>query len=144
MLSAPLIMLESDAGAGNRLLRSTLEALYLIKDVTHSIFSLSSLFPSPPPHPKRTHTRTHTHTHTLRSFGYPSVQSLFLSDPTTAAAFVSRLGLVVRRWADAGSTPRCGSPFSSKIVIYGHLSRDCPALMKQYRCSILMRKSIWL
>ena len=39
---------------------------------------------------------------------------------------VSRLGLVVRRSAgkrkDAGSTPRFGSPFSSKIVIYGHFS----------------------
>ena len=38
--------------------------------------------------------------------------------------FVSQLGLVARRSAgkreDAGSTPRFGSPFSSKIVIYGH------------------------
>ena len=40
----------------------------------------------------------------------------------------SQLGLVV--WLvsgkDAGSTPRFGSPFSSKIVIYGQ-SRDYPA-----------------
>ena len=49
---------------------------------------------------------------------------------------VSRLGLVVRRSAgkrkDVGSISRFGSPFSSKIVTYGHcVSWRCPAqLMK--------------
>ena len=45
------------------------------------------------------------------------------ADPP-ATLSVSRLGLVVRRSAGkrkgAGSTPRFGSPFSSKMVIYGH------------------------
>ena len=42
----------------------------------------------------------------------------------TVCESVSRLGLVVRCSAgkrkDAGSTPRFGSPFSSKIAIHGH------------------------
>ena len=46
------------------------------------------------------------------------------SKANTVAGIVSRLGLVVRRSAgkrkDVGSIPRFGSPFSAKIVIYGH------------------------
>ena len=45
------------------------------------------------------------------------------------------LGLVVRRSAakrkDAGSTPRFGSPFSSKMVIYGHCLVTLPFTMNE-------------
>ena len=43
--------------------------------------------------------------------------------PPTAVG-VSRLGLVVKagKLKDTGSIPRFGSPFSSKIFIYGHCS----------------------
>ena len=49
---------------------------------------------------------------------------MFINQNSIIAPIVSRLSLVVRRSAgkrkDAGSTLRFGSPFSSKIVIYGH------------------------
>ena len=49
---------------------------------------------------------------------------------------------------DAGSTPRFGSPFSSKIVIYGHCLGILPCTINETlkwltSLPVLMRKSFW-
>ena len=76
----------------------------------------------------------------------------YITDHTYNARFVSRLGLVVGRSAgkrkDIGSTPRFGSPFSSKIVIYGHCLVTLPCTINETLkwCTslpFLMRKSFW-
>ena len=65
---------------------------------------------------------------------------------------VSRHGLVVRHSAgkrkDEGSSPRFGSPFSSKIVIYGHRLVTLPCTVNETvklltSLPILTRKSFW-
>ena len=65
---------------------------------------------------------------------------------------VSRLGMLVRRSAgkrkDAGSSPRFGSPFSSKVVIYGHCLVTLPCTINHIlkwltSLPILTRKSFW-
>ena len=65
---------------------------------------------------------------------------------------VSQLGLVARRsageWKDTGSTPRFGSPLSSKTVIYGHCLVTLPGTINETvkwltLLRILLRKSFW-
>ena len=74
------------------------------------------------------------HQHVAGRFGIVTV--LVFKCHGRQLAPVGRLGLVVKRSActrkDAGSTPRFDSPFSSKIVIYGHCLVTLTAqLMKQ-------------
>ena len=65
---------------------------------------------------------------------------------------MSQLGLVVRCSAgkrkDLGSTLRFGSPFSSKLVVYGHCLTTLPCTMNETltwltSLPVIMRKSFW-
>ena len=70
-------------------------------------------------------------THTFASHLLPLPSNLVFKACHGLAPHVSRLDLVVLRCSvgkrkDAGSTPHFSSPFSSKIVIYGHCLVNLP------------------